>query len=299
MTRVPVWHVDAFSSRPGLGNPAGVVLDASGLGDAAMQAIARAVGFNETAFVLPSAVADLRLRYFTPGHEVDLCGHATIGSLVALRERGRLPGGARRLTVETGAGILSIGLDIGERGEPLVRMTQAPPRFVEWSGPRAGLARVLGIGEADLHPALPICYGSTGLWTLAIPVAGLAAIRAMRPLTADFPAVLPEMPGASLHPFCVETVDPAAHLHARHFSSPRSGTVEDPVTGTASGVLGAYYLRHVDPRATWPLIVEQGQEMGRDGRVRVWVEPRAGDLAVAIDGTGCTVREMAIEVPGG
>ena len=77
-----VLHFDAFAPRPGMGNPAGVVLDADGLSDATMQAIAQAVGFNETAFVLPSTRADLRLRYFTPGHEVDLCGHATVGSFV-------------------------------------------------------------------------------------------------------------------------------------------------------------------------------------------------------------------------
>ena len=72
MTTVRVLHVDAFSARPGMGNPAGVLLDADGLGEATMQAIAHAVGFNETAFVLPSTRANLRLRYFTPGHEVDL-----------------------------------------------------------------------------------------------------------------------------------------------------------------------------------------------------------------------------------
>jgi PhzF family phenazine biosynthesis protein len=80
-----VLHLDAFSSTPGKGNPAGIVIAADDLGEAAMQAVARAVGFNETGFVLRSARADLRLRYFTPGHEVDLCGHATLAALVALQ----------------------------------------------------------------------------------------------------------------------------------------------------------------------------------------------------------------------
>ena len=80
-----------------------------------MQAIARAVGFNETAFVLPSTVADLRLRYFTPGHEIDLCGHATVGSFVALYAarppaRAGLP---RQFTMETGAGLLRVSLEAG------------------------------------------------------------------------------------------------------------------------------------------------------------------------------------------
>ncbi len=299
MTTARVLHVDAFSARPGLGNPAGVLLDADGLGEAAMQAIARAVGFNETAFVLPAAHADLRLRYFTPGHEVDLCGHATVGTLVVLHQRGRLPGGGlpQRLTLETAAGLLPVTVEAGAAGEPIVVMAQAPARFVPWGGRRAELARVLGIAPDDLHPEQPIRYGSTGLWTLVVPVRGLDAIRRMKPRTAEFPAVLAEMPGGSIHPFCLETMDPAAQMHARHFSSPRSGTVEDPVTGTASGVLGAYYREHVAPGAPAPLLIEQGQEVGRDGRVRVWVERHAGAWHVRVGGTGCVVREMAIEVP--
>ena len=176
-------------------------------------------------------------------------------------------------------------------------MAQAPARFAPWTGRPAELAGVLGIAIDDLHPDLPIVYGSTGLWTLVVPVRGLDAMARMKPPTADFPAVLAEMSGASIHPFCLETIDPAAQLHARHFSSPRSGTVEDPVTGTASGVLGAYHREHVAPDPASPLLVEQGQEIGRDGRVRVWVERRDGAWAVRVGGTGCVVREMAIEVP--
>jgi PhzF family phenazine biosynthesis protein len=241
LTTARVLHVDAFAARPGMGNPAGVLLDADGLGEAAMQAIAHAVGFNETAFVLPSARADLRLRYFTPGHEVDLCGHATVGTFVVLHQRGRLPGAGipRRLTLETAAGLLPITVEAGATAEPIVVMAQAPARFLDWDGRHPELARVLGITPDDLRPDWPIRYGSTGLWTLVVPVRGLDAIRRMKPRTAEFPAVLAEMPGASIHPFCIETIDPAAQMRARHFSAPRSGTVEDPVTGTASGVLGA------------------------------------------------------------
>src|SRR5262245_64541097 len=96
-----------------------------------MQRVAHAVGCNETAFVLPSQKADLRLRYFTPGHEVDLCGHATIGSFVALHRHGLLPGSGlpRRLTMETGAGLLPVTVEDGEGG-PVVAMAQAPARFV-------------------------------------------------------------------------------------------------------------------------------------------------------------------------
>lgn len=293
-----VLHFDAFADRPGMGNPAGVVLDAKDLSAAAMQLIARTVGFNETAFVLPSTRADVRFRYFTPGHEVDLCGHATVGSFVALHQHGLLPGEGfpRRLLMETGAGLLRVTLEAGAAG-PLVIMEQSPARFSAFRGDRSALARALGIGEEDLERHLPLLYGSTGLWTLVVPVRALDAVRRMKPLTAEFPSVLPEMPGASVHPFCLETIDPSAHVHARHFSSPRSGTVEDPVTGTASGVLGAYYQEFIKAGAPSPLVVEQGQEVGRDGRVSVWVEKRGGEYHVRVGGSGCFVREIEIERP--
>jgi PhzF family phenazine biosynthesis protein len=221
-----------------------------------------------------------------------------VGTFVVLHQRGRLPGAGfpRRLTLETAAGLLPVTVEAGAAAEPIVVMAQAPARFLDCDGRHTELARVLGIAPDDLHPDWPVRYGSTGLWTLVVPVRGLDAIRRMTPRTAEFPAVLAEMPGTSIHPFCVETLDPAAQMHARHFSSPRSGTVEDPVTGTASGVLGAYYREHVAPAAASPLLIEQGQEVGRDRRVRVWVERRDGAWHVRVGGTGCVVREMAIEV---
>lgn len=90
MGDVRVYHYNAFSTDKDKGNPAGVVFDGEKLSDQQMIEVAKQVGFNETAFVLESNVADLRLRYFTPGHEINLCGHATVASLYGLRSRGLL-----------------------------------------------------------------------------------------------------------------------------------------------------------------------------------------------------------------
>lgn len=92
MKEIQVFHYDAFSTKPNMGNPAGLVIDAEGLTNDEMQLIAKKVGFNETSFVLPSNVADIRIRYFTPGHEMNLCGHVTVGTIFALHERGLLKG---------------------------------------------------------------------------------------------------------------------------------------------------------------------------------------------------------------
>jgi PhzF family phenazine biosynthesis protein len=283
-----VHHYDAFTTTPGRGNPAGIVFDARSLTDDAMQQIAARVGFNETTFVLPSDRADIKLRYFTPGSEMNLCGHATVASFTALHQRGAFDE-RTALTVETKAGILPISVEVRET-LPYIWMTQAPPQFIPFAGDRAAVAASIGLEVSDLDDSLPIVYGSTGIWTLILPVRGLDAMRRMQPQNALFPDLLTQQPRASIHPICFETVDPAVDMHARHFSSPFSGTVEDPVTGTASGVMGAYHNRYIRPAAE--LIVEQGLEIGRAGRVLVAVE---GDL-VRISGTAIYTAEFTVEI---
>jgi PhzF family phenazine biosynthesis protein len=178
-------------------------------------------------------------------------------------------------------------------------MNQGTARFAKFRGAPAVLARAIGIDVSDFHVTLPIMYGSTGRWTLVVPVKSLEVMQRMRPFPDQFAAVLTEIPDASIHPFCLATVAPEATMHARHFSSPASGTLEDAVTGTASGVLGAYYRRFVaDPHeASMPLLVEQGHEVGREGMVEVWVSRCGDDYAVEIAGSACFVGEISFDQP--
>ena len=296
---VCVEHWDAFTRRPGKGNPAGIVLSAERLNDAGMQAIAKAVGFNDTAFVLPSHTADFRIRYFAPRREVDLCGHATIAAFSALHRRRLLPDKAGDFTLETKSGVVPIGVEVSGDEGPLVVMNQGVAQFAAFNGSREALARALGIAEPDLHATLPIVYGSTGRWTLVVPVRDLATMQRLRPIPTEFAAALTGKPEASIHPFCCATIDRCASLHARHFSSPGSGTLEDAVTGTASGVLGAYYRSFISDSdaVNQPLIVEQGFEVEREGSVQVWATKRGGHYAVRIAGSACFVGNMEIDSP--
>ncbi|MCS1382016.1 PhzF family phenazine biosynthesis isomerase [Lysinibacillus sphaericus] len=296
MQIVTVQHYDAFSTEPNKGNPAGVVVEGSQYSEQEMQEIAKMVGFNETAFALPSNQADIRIRYFTPGHEVDLCGHATMATIYALHTQGFLANKSS-ITIETKAGILSILLE--EKEEKLyITMQHAAPQFVDFNGSKAALAQSIGLNEDELHAELPIVYGSTGLWTLLIPVQHLASFEKMSPQTATFPSILQEMPTASLHPFCLQAFDKSADMHARHFSSPYSGTIQDIVTGTASGVMGAYYAKYIDSEVLYPktLVVEQGQELDRDGRVHVHVNKVDGELDISITGTAVYVKELKVQI---
>ncbi|WP_153977587.1 PhzF family phenazine biosynthesis isomerase [Paenibacillus xylanilyticus] len=295
MGEVKVYHYDAFSAVPGKGNPAGVVFDADELSEMVMQQIAHQVGFNETVFVLNSKTADVRLRYFTPGHEINLCGHATMASLYGLKTRGLL-GNQESIAIETNVGILPIRFE--QVGDTInMEMKQDQPQFVPFRGDIGQLASSINLTSDDLDPSMPIVYGSTGTWTLLIPIRKLGSFSMMKPDSAKFPEVLVENPKASLHPFSFETRDTEAMMHARHFSSPYSGTTEDPVTGTASGVMGAYYLTYVNREAEQvKFVVEQGHEIGRDGKVEVSVTRQGQGMDVRIKGTAVFVREMNIEL---
>jgi PhzF family phenazine biosynthesis protein len=273
-----------------MGNPAGLVWDGENLTEEQMREVAEKVGFNETAFPLQSEKADIRIRYFTPGHEINLCGHATMATIYALKEKGFL-GDKTNLLIETKAGILPIRLH--SNNELYITMKQATPKFEQFNGSFQELALAMGIEKGDIETELPTLYGSTGTWTLLIPIKSLHAFKRMIPNNKLFPNILKEMPRASIHPFCLETYDPKAHMHARHFSSPFSGTVEDPVTGTASGVMGAYYARYIDKESDpLNLLIEQGQEIGRDGRIRVTVLNDGND--VEITGNAVYVNEFEV-----
>ncbi|MDF1507515.1 PhzF family phenazine biosynthesis protein [Robertmurraya sp. DFI.2.37] len=292
MKSVKVYHYDAFSKEPNKGNPAGVVLNGAELTEEEMQEIALKVGFNETAFPVKSQVADLRIRFFTPGHEMDLCGHATIATVYALKKKGLL-GDKIDLTIETKAGILPVTITGSDQ---FITMKQAQPKFESFNGSRKELADSIGLEESDIEDNLPIVYGSTGTWTLLLPIKKLEAFKKMHPNNKNFPSILKEMPTASVHPFCLETYDSNADMHARHFSSPYSGTIEDAVTGTASGVMGAFYATYINHhfKKSLHLIVEQGHEMEKNGRVMVHISKNNESLDVEITGNAVYVKDFDI-----
>lgn len=271
MPSYPIYHVDAFCSRPFAGNSAGVVLDAGGLADAQMQLLARELRHSETAFVLPSSTADYRIRFFTPAKEVDLCGHASIAAAWVLASEGRLRRGRARQ--ETRLGILEL-----EVARDRIRMELAPPRSEDVDVPPDDLAAVLGTSELD--PSRPIrkCYA--GLWTLIVPLKDEAAVNLCQPRLPDLAALNLEQGVIGTLVFAAA---PDGALYSRFFA-PAVGVPEDPVTGTANGALGAYLV--LNKLAPGPAFrVRQGDAMGRPGEVEVHAtakEVRIGGAAVIL-----------------
>lgn len=292
MKLIKVYHYDAFSKKPNKGNPAGVVLNGDDLTETEMQDVAFKVGFNETAFPISSDRADLRIRYFSPKQEMELCGHATMATIYALKTNGWLEN-KTELTIETNVGVLPIRITKNEQKEIHITMKQALPQFKKFEGSRYDLAKAIGIEEVDFDDELPIMYGSTGAWTLLIPIKSLDIFNKMEPNNKVFSSILNEIPNASVHPFCLESYYEEADMHGRHFSSTFSGTIEDPVTGTASGVMGAYFAKYIKKESDMPinLIVEQGQEMNKDGHMIVNV---AENNEIEITGNAVYVKEIDI-----
>lgn len=295
MNTLKIHHFEAFSKQPDKGNPAGIILNGDNLTATQMQEAALTVGFNEIAFPLKSDVADLRIRYFSPKREMNLCGHAKIATLYALKTKGLLPE-KEVLSIETKAGILPVSITSTSENDWLITMTQSPAEFKPFNGSRKALAQAIGINVSEIDGSFPLLYGSTGSWTLLVPIRQLESFERMEPRNKVFPALLEEFPEASIHPFCLETIDPSSDMHGRHFSSPGTGSVEDSVTGTASGAMGAYFAHYVLKSFSEPriVVVEQGQEIGKDGRVYVDVSKSSENYAVTISGEAVFVKDFDV-----
>ena len=292
----PFVLVDVFTDRPLEGNPLAVFLDAQGLSEPRMQAIAKEFGFSETTFVLPARRegATWRLRCFTPSIEVFGAGHNALGAWWALAAARRVPPGSSiEVRQELGERVLPVSIESGAQGPTRVRMTQAPAEWGAVVEDRAALSAVLGLEASDLDvPGLAAQAVSTGANHLLVPVRGLEALARIRVENESLLALARSVGCNGCYPFCLETREAGSAAHARAFF-PGVEIEEDPATGSAAGPLGAYLAaRGLVPEGR-PFVVEQGDEIGRPSRIEVEVR----NAAVAVGGRCVLVGEGRLELP--
>jgi trans-2,3-dihydro-3-hydroxyanthranilate isomerase len=262
-------QVDVFTDRLFGGNPLAVFLDGRGLTDGEMQSIAREMNLSETTFVLPPTRPDClaRVRIFTPAREVPFAGHPTIGTIWVLAREGRVPDG-QPVALEEGIGPVPVELEGDPAHAGFVWMRHRDATFGPPVRDRSAVAAALGLIEADLEPKAPIATGTTGSLFLYVPLRDRAAVdRAVLDVTAMRRAFgETALPGVFV--FAAER---PAGAYARMFAPHTSGIPEDPATGSASGPLGAYLVRHglVDPGDPVELVSAQGVTMGRPSRVHI------------------------------
>lgn len=248
------------------GNPAGVVLDATSLDAAQMQAIATEVGDSETAFLV---ARDTRpnvydARYFSPTKEVPFCGHATIASAIALVERSP----ADVLIFHTPAGFVSITTFQNDKGELVAELTSVAPRVSQ--PPPDVLVEVLGAlrwSADDLDPDYPVLLANAGAEHLVLVT---KTRQRLADLDYDFDDLATVMHRYGLVTVLLVWPESKNRYHARNPAA-GLGVVEDPATGAAAAAFGGYLreLGMIGENAEFT--ISQGVDMGRPSEIAVSV----------------------------
>lgn len=286
---VPFALVDVFATRPLSGNPLAVVPEADGLDEGTMRRIAVEFNLSETTFVLRPTRPDAAwwLRSFTPsGQEVTGAGHNALGAWWWLAANGRADIGGSGQRQQLGERSLPVEV-LGDQGPSRVVMAQGPAEVGPAVDVRESLASALGVDRAHLATQIGPRVVSTGVAHLMVGLTGRAALEEVSPDAGALRDVLQSVGAQGCYAYTRDTVDAAAHAHARFFN-PTVGILEDPATGSAAGPLAALLLDHHLVSSGSTVVIEQGFEIGRPSRLEISVDHTgvelAGSCVVVADG---------------
>ncbi len=278
MRHRPFAQIDVFSAVPGYGNPVAVVLDGSGLDDAAMQRFARWTNLSETTFVLPPSdpQADYALRIFTPGGELPFAGHPTLGSCFAWLAGGGRPKSNGQIVQQCANGLVPIRRE----GERLA--FAAPPSRQEAPSPAvlAKVAQALGLQAGQVLRAQSLNNGP--VW-LTLQVDNADTVLALEPHHAQLASLGQKIGVVGIHQpqaatqlisrssrearaFGAAGQREAPLIEVRAFAAP-IGVAEDPVTGSLNASLAQWLMEAGELPASYT--AAQGTALGRAGRVHV------------------------------
>ena len=284
--------VDVFTTQPLEGNPLAVFPEASGLDDVTMQKIAREMNLSETVFVVPATRASLAagVRIFTPTRELPFAGHPTVGTSFVLLDEGTVPAGTKQFVLEEKVGPVPIRVETGER--PLIWLT-TPPISYGRTYNRLRCAQALGVAAHDLLDITPQ-WLSAGNPTIFI---ALADKRAVDDAWLDSHGVS-IIKGADAAPICVFVFTPVPEgAYARMFA-PEYGVPEDPATGSSTGPLAAFMIRHrlVSGAAETRFVSEQGTKMGRRSLLYVELHGAGGADGIDVGGYVTPIAEGTLKL---
>ena len=290
-------QVDAFTRKPFAGNPAGVVTDAEHLRSSDMQNIAREINASETTFVLSAENEnnDLKLRWFTPTQEVDLCGHATIAAFHILAEDGAYGlevNEPQSFLVETRAGVLTVDVEWFDL-RPYIKFSLPVPRFFPYPGDTRYLCGALGLSDIELSQK--VAPQITGSGFCYVPVRNLESLETLEPNQHLLRNLNDRH---DLNGFAVVTTDTGDldEDWVMRFFAPSLGILEDPVTGTANGPMAAFLWENgfLDKKKkVFSFRALQGDKINRPGIVHVNMAIKddkvsfiqiAGEAITVIDG---------------
>ncbi len=296
-------HYDVFTDTLFEGNQLAVFIDARGLSGTQMQTITKEMNFSECTYILPAEAAgtDVRMRIFTPGTELPMAGHPTIGSTFALAHLGVIKTGQASFVFGLGVGPTKVELTWEGDRLSFAWMDQRTPEFRAPVSPRADIIRSVGLDPSAVDATgLPIEEVSCGNAFVLVPVKTRAAVDAAEADLAAMRKLKSAFPGGHVGVlfFSTEPVDAKVTVYSRMFA-PSAGIVEDPATGSAAGPLGSYLVKHgvVKGSQMQDMVNLQGVVMGRPSRLHMRITEKDGAIArVQVGGKSVMVGEGEIHL---
>jgi len=286
--------VDVFTTTPLQGNALAVFPDASALDGATMQRLAREMNLSETTFVLPkeSSADSIRTRIFTPASELPFAGHPTIGTAYVMRRIGIVSGDAKAFALQENVGRVPVRVDEGE--DPILWLTTPPIRKLGEFG-RDRCAKALSLGPGRLLPSVPCEMLSAGNPNLFIALRDRQAVDDARVDDRELSDLL--RPCKS--PTCVFVFAPTSSGAYSRMFAPELGVVEDPATGSATGPLAVFMMKHGLVPATdgTRFVSEQGVKMGRRSVLHVLIRGERGSEGIEVGGNVVHVAEGTVRLP--
>ena len=284
---------DVFTDKPLAGNQLAVFTETTGLTAEQMQAMTRETKFSECTFVQPAEAGgtDVRLRIFGPANEMQFAGHPVIGSTFALADDGAITAGRKEFTFGLGIGPTLVELEWQGDRLRFAWMTQQKPVFGPTLNAPAALAASLGIDPSALRPGLLPQEVNCGSAFFFVPLVSRAAVDQAvvdtRAAAAMFEAA--KITRRGLFIFSTEPGPDGATCYSRMM-----GANEDPATGSASGPLGCYLVKHglVPAERAGSIVSAQGVKMGRPSRIHIKIDLAGGEISrVRVGGTSVLVGE--------
>jgi trans-2,3-dihydro-3-hydroxyanthranilate isomerase len=296
-------HYDVFTDRRFEGNQLAVFPDGSGLSAAMMQTVAREMNFSESTFISEPETegTDVRMRIFTPGLELPMAGHPTIGSTFALAELGIIAAGRPRWVFGLNVGPTPVELTWENGRLSFAWMDQQRPDFRATATAADEIIRAIGVRPELVADRLPIEEISCGANFIFVPLRSREAVDVAEPDTARMKRLESAFHGgrAAVFLFTTEPVEPDVTVYSRMFA-PGFGVAEDPATGGASGPLGSYLVKHglVPDAPVSEMISLQGVKMGRPSRIHIRItSDRNREITrVQVGGTAVRVATGDLEV---
>lgn len=284
---------DVFTDKPLTGNQLAVFTETAGLTAEQMQAMTRETKFSECTFVQPAETpgTDVRLRIFGPANEMPFAGHPVIGSTFALADDGVIAPGKKEFTFGLGIGPTLVELEWQADRLQFAWMTQQKPAFGPVFPVPALLAGALGLDVSAIRPNAAPQEVSCGSPFMFVPLVSRAAVDQAvidtRAAAAAFETA--KLTRRGLFIFTTESGADGATVYSRMM-----GANEDPATGSASGPLGCYLIKHglVAPDQAASIVSAQGVKMGRPSRIHIKLDLEGADIArVRVGGTSVLVGE--------